>query len=270
MFSVQICGGLGNQLFQIFAAIAYSISYRVPLALPRYGSNRPTYWSNFLRALEPIVTDNCAHFRNLNEVGFEYVDIPFINHDFKLVGYFQSYKYFERHYDGIYKSLKIDESIAELRGKIQDRIDADNTISLHIRCGDYKELQDHHPLLPTNYYTKAIEEIINKTERDNWDLIYFYEPGDHDYVRSMINSLSARFNNMNFMSVEHDLQDYEQLLLMSLCRNNIIANSSFSWWGAYLNSNKDKIVCRPSIWFGIALSHNIKDLCPAEWNVIDI
>ena len=206
----------------------------------------------------------------MNEAGFEYVPVPFINRDFKLVGYFQSYKYFEQHYDNIYRSLRIDESIAELRGKIQDRIDTNNTISLHIRCGDYKGLQDHHPLLPTRYYTKAIEAIIDETKRDNWDLIYFYEPGDHDYVHDMINSLSDKFNNINFISTDHDLQDYEQLLLMSLCRNNIIANSSFSWWGAYLNHNKDKIVCRPSIWFGNALSHNIKDLCPAEWNVIGI
>ena len=57
MLSVQICGGLGNQLFQIFAALAYSIKYNIPLVLPRCGTNRPTYWSNFLRAFEPIVTE---------------------------------------------------------------------------------------------------------------------------------------------------------------------------------------------------------------------
>ena len=272
MISIQICGGLGNQMFQIFAALAYSIKYKVPLILPMRGGGgeRHTYWNNFLQALRPVVVDKPIPFRKLNEAGFEFVDIPFINYDFSLVGYFQSYKYFEQYYNNICRLLRFDESTIELRGKIQDRIDTENTISLHIRCGDYKNLQDHHPLMPTSYYAKAIETVIDETGRDNWDLIYFYEPEDHHYVRDMITSLSSKFNNISFISVEHGLKDYEQLLLMSLCKNNIIANSSFSWWGAYLNSDRDKIVCRPNTWFGSALPYNIKDLCPTEWNVIDI
>ena len=67
--------------------------------------------------------------------------------------------------------------------------------------------------------------------------------------------------------VSDNIQDWEQLLLMSICRHNIIANSSFSWWGAYFNSSfDDKIVCYPKKWFGRALSqHNLKDLCPKKW-----
>ena len=64
------------------------------------------------------------------------------------------------------------------------------------------------------------------------------------------------------------LDDWQQMLLMSCCHHNIIANSSFSWWAAYLNSNKDKIVCYPSVWFGPSANNNTKDLCPSDWTKI--
>ena len=67
----------------------------------------------------------------------------------------------------------------------------------------------------------------------------------------------------NFIKLENGLSDWEEMLAMSLCKYNIIANSSFSWWGAYFNENKEKIVCYPSVWFGEVLSyHNIKELHP--------
>ena len=90
-------------------------------------------------------------------------------------------------------------------------------------------------------------------------------------TKNIIDNLSITFSNLNFVSVDHKLLDYEQILLMSVCNHNIIANSTFSWWGAYFNNNYDKIVCRPNIWFGKAQGDkNIKDLCPETWSNIKI
>ena len=75
------------------------------------------------------------------------------------------------------------------------------------------------------------------------------------------------FKNVFF--IENIPFDYEELILMSLCKHNIIANSTFSWWGAYFNTNPAKIVCYPSIWFGPDVTHNTKDLCPESWTKIE-
>lgn len=74
---------------------------------------------------------------------------------------------------------------------------------------------------------------------------------------------------MTFLEAPCGLEDWEEMLLMNCCKDNIIANSSFSWWGAYLNDNINKIVCYPSVWFGPAAGHmDTKDLCPDSWNKI--
>ena len=84
-----------------------------------------------------------------------------------------------------------------------------------------------------------------------------------------IQALHKKFENIQFKKATDQLDDWEQLLLMSCCKHNIIANSSFSWWGAYFNDNNDKIVCYPSIWFGPKLADkDTSDLFPNKWHKI--
>ena len=90
------------------------------------------------------------------------------------------------------------------------------------------------------------------------------------YVNKQIHLIKEKFTELEFIMCNHKLQDWEQMLQMSLCKHNIIANSTFSWWGAYLNNNKDKIVCIPQKWFGPAIKHNQKDLYLPEWSIINI
>jgi hypothetical protein len=84
-------------------------------------------------------------------------------------------------------------------------------------------------------------------------------------VLEKIENLQKRFPDYTFLRASPVLEDWEQLLLMSLCKYNIIANSSFSWWGAYLNRDESKIVCYPDLWFGPASNNNTRDLFPDNW-----
>jgi len=272
MLSIQIMGGLGNQLFQIFTALAYSLKHKTRLILPKNKHDeiaRPAYWDTFLKELKSILVEQNIPFRVLQERGFEYVEIPKITGiNFKLFGYFQSYKYFEEQYDKIYEFLKIDEK--KVIVQTNQNIDFQNTISLHFRIGDYKSIQEHHPIMPVEYYIKSLQYILTKTKKDDWNILYFYEESDGADVKKIIDKMIEIFPNVSFIAIDHKLLDYEQMLLMSACRHNIIANSSFSWWAAYFNTNNEKIVSYPSLWFGQALENNVKDMFLPDWNKIEI
>jgi hypothetical protein len=143
-----------------------------------------------------------------------------------------------------------------------------DTVSMHFRIGDYKKIQDYHPLATYEYYERALGFIQNLKKDINFDILYFCEDVDIEDVMLIINKLVIQFPSYKFVRGEKTLEDWEQMLLMSCCRHNIIANSSFSWWSAYFNSYPDKIVCYPSIWFGPKTINDISDLCPPEWNKI--
>ena len=272
MFSIIIQGGLGNQLFQIFAALSHSLSYNKKLVLPLKLQNwdkRITYWNNIFDKLKPILKLNeNINYKELIEQNFHFSEIPNINENFMMNGYFQSHKYFEKNYQEICNIL----SLYEKRNLIKEKFYIyENTISMHFRIGDYKNSFLHHPLIPDNYYIKSLQYIIDNTETNNWSILYTCESEDDNYVLERIKKISSYFTKLNFIKIDNKLDDWEQMLLMSLCNHNIIANSTFSWWSAYINDNTNKIVCYPSVWFGIAkVNLNIKDLHPDYWTKIII
>ena len=142
------------------------------------------------------------------------------------------------------------------------------TISMHFRVGDYKKNQDYHPIMNKEYYYNSLQFIKLKYSNTNFTIMYFCEESDLGDILPIINFLEKKFPKFKFVRGEKDLSDWEQMLLMSCCHHNIIANSTFSWWSAYLNDLNDKIVCYPSIWFGPSSKHNTKDLCPPDWHKI--
>jgi hypothetical protein len=277
-------GGLGNQLFQIFTVISYAIKYKQMFkfinaeTLGGNGSTkRNTYWNNFLFKLSGFLIDKYPHFEIVyNETGFPYHEIPSgylrdnnKNLNILLSGYFQSYKYFQENYDVILRILGIHEKRMDLLEEVTESFHTnaflEKSISLHFRLGDYKHLPDYHPIMSYEYYKNALQHIVNNIEYTP-NVLYFCEDDDVEIVGNTIQLLKNDFPMIEFERATNLLQDWQQMLLMSCCKHNIIANSSFSWWGAYLNTNDKKIVCYPSIWFGPKMGDvNVSDLFPEDW-----
>ena len=283
MITCNLMGGLGNQLFQIFATISYAMDMKSRIAfeekeLLHVGTSatvRPTYWNNFLARLKLMLVKSLPPFDGglIREEAHHYTPLPThvdVNKNYILHGYFQSYKYFEAKKDMLFRLI-------DLEGKkqvVKDRhtnIDFPNTCSMHFRLGDYQRYQQYHPVMPKAYYFDALRRVV--TNKSISTVLYFCENEDHETVLKTINSLKfdRDFQHLTFVRCDETLADWEQMLLMSLCHSNIIANSSFSWWGAYFNVNPHKLVTYPSVWFGRGLAgHDTKDLCPPEWVKISV
>jgi len=272
MISCELMGGLGNQLFQIFATISYAMKHRQPFKFlyKDFLGNRPTYWNTFLNSLMAFTVKQRPTMTVIKETGFQFqiIQDPVQGEDSTLKGYFQSYKYFETHKNTLVRLIRLEEQKA--RVKSQYNHNYDNLVSMHFRLGDYKNLQDCHPLMKYEYYRNSVQHIIDTTENIKLKILYFCEKEDEEDVQIIIDKLKTKFPECRFVKIDHGIVDWEQMLMMSLCRHNIIANSSFSWWGAYFNLREDKIVCYPDVWFGLKLAdiNDTRDLFPETWSKI--
>ena len=267
-------GGLGNQLFQIFNTIAYSIRYGKEFGFPysetlKTGIERPTYWDTLFKSIKDNTHTSLPRMPLYRERLYSYIEIPKLDPTFMFYGYFQSYKYFEDFQDKIYEILQLRDQQTQVQE--EHPFDYNNTISIHFRIGDYASKQNYHPVMTPSYYKHAIQKLTEDTSRTDWKILYFYQEEDHDLVHTTIQELKVTYPDISFTPVEHSVADWKQMLMMSLCRHNIIANSSFSWWGAYFNLHKETNVYYPSVWFGPSMKHNdTKDLCPSDWNMINV
>jgi hypothetical protein len=268
----NLMGGLGNQLFQIYATIAYAIHTKQRFQFPQHIqqgiTKRMTYWSNLYSNLSmfiiPTITNTNTNI--VKEKAFEYNPLPItVEGDILLYGYFQSHKYFNGYYTTICKMIGIEKQKEKIL--LEHPYDYTNKISMHFRLGDYKQNLDCHPILPTSYYKNSIQFIQNKLQRENLEILFFCEKEDMTSVSQMVVELQSYFPSCLFEKVGNDIEDWKQLLMMSMCSHHIIANSTFSWWGAYLNKSTDKMVCYPTRWFGPKLKdiNNTKDLFPTDW-----
>lgn len=271
MLSIYIQGGIGNQLFQIFALIATSLRHKIPFCFPYYdttssGILRFTYWKSFLRALLPFTQNALNNVTRYNEPAFTFTPLPVsTNGTIMYYGYFQSEKYFKAEYKQICQLIKLGELQKQIRSELSATYLRENctNISLHFRLGDYKN-NPAHLVLPISYYVAALKHVMTSLDTPV-RVIYFCEREDIAIVDAAINTIKGEIN-ADFIRCSDDVDDWKQLLLMSLCDHNIIANSTFSWWGAYFNQNPHKIVTYPAQWFGPVLAHNnLADLCPIEW-----
>ena len=284
MITCKLMGGLGNQLFQIFTTISYAMDNNCSFFFKNdkvlheneNTTTRYTYWNSFLKKISPYLSDNDGFSKLYKEPSFRYSKINnVVNHNeiLLLYGYFQSPMYFEHNVSKILSFL----NIAELKKTIYNLVITQNitpeflskAVSLHFRMGDYKKLQEYHPLMTIDYYKNSINYLCDKLDFTP-NILYFCEDQDVEDVDIMISVLKNEFPNIKFQRAFNKLVDWHQLLLMSLCKHNIIANSSFSWWGAYLNDEPNKIVCYPSLWFGKKVEHNVVDIFPIRWVKINV
>lgn len=278
MITCNLLGGLGNQLFQIFTVISYALdtNHRPEFIYATHTpgmTKRTTYWDTFLSPLYQMIVEKLPDYKSIQfirEETFSYKALPIIGKESHalLLGYFQSYKYFTKHYSEICRLMKLEKQKQNIRNNTQHNLE--NTISLHFRIGDYKQIQHLHNIMPVSYYINALRFILDKTLKNHWNVLYFCEAQDIDEVSVMLTVLKETFPSLSFVHATDLTEDWQQLLLMSCCSHNIIANSTFSWWAAYFNANYQKIVCYPNQWFGPAAKHNTKDLFPDNWNCISI
>lgn len=304
--SCVIMGGLGNQLFQIFTILALSLKLKRSFIFPNKkleGDKRQDiYWDTLFAELKKDTFDfsiNKLELPMYKETTFNYNDEmqrhPLIlnsHNGIMLFGYFHSYKYFEKETSQIIKYMKLQEKKQSMKKLLTSVCRNKRVISLHFRLGDYKSLMHHYTPLGDDYYANSILYILNTqallspalsqtpgsiseskafldTISTEYIVLYFCEDNDLAEVEVKIDKLRKRFTSMLFHRAPNNIEDWQSMLLMGCCSHNIIANSTFSWWSAYLNTNPNKIVCYPDNWFGPALpTHNTNDLCPPSWTKI--
>lgn len=270
-------GGLGNQLFQLFTTISYAIKHNIPFKII-YTENlgkRPVYWGSFLSGLSEYLSIDIEieELQKIKEKDTLLIEAP--HKSVILDGYFQSPKYFENYYNQISAICGIDQKQKQVYEHFHKTLNSSmfienahicnqsNTISMHFRRGDYKELQHIHPIMPLEYYENALAYITAVVPNDVFTVIYFCEEEDAETIKNNdIASLKRTFPNCVFRRFTGSC-DWEEMLYMSACDNHIIANSSFSWWGAYMN-RRDPVVCYPGIWFG-GKEPFPKKMFPEKW-----
>jgi len=281
MITCQLKGGLGNQLFQLCATMAFAMKHDRPFVFWAAAPCCPvTYWNTLLAPLRPFVKDHVPPAATV----LEEQDVAF-NADresataiaaaatvrslprlqvLELRGYFQSYRYFDEQRERILKWLRWQppSSVANNDSSFAA------VVSLHVRLGDYKQhahiyTQLSHP--DCTYYEDALHHATTANPAAKAVLCFCDEPTDAGYVR-LIERLRARFPGLNFEQAEAGgagSQDWEQLMVMSQCGQHILANSTFSWWAAYLGN--PSLVCFPKQWFCPSVEKNIGEMCPAHW-----
>ena len=259
MIYCNLKGGLGNMLFQIAAAKSFAIDEGTDCSFPNLiphlqylnddNQYNPSLKHSFdyLKIFDKLNDSPISGVSHLITFPFEYVDIKCDKPNTTLDGFFQSEKYFVHNRQAILDMFIFDFKLNDKYDLLKDK----RTTSIHVRRGDYVNHPNHHPTQSLEYYQKGIDMLNDET-----DLFVVFSDD--------INWCKEHIKPNNVIYIE-DEKDYIELYLMSLCTNNIVSNSSFSWWGAWLNKNEDKKVIGPLKWFGSAITHNTDDVLPINW-----
>ena len=289
---MQLLGGLSNQMFQYAAdrKIAYinNTSLKFDISCFKNYKNRK-YDLGCFNIVENFATGKEIYlyrrFRNRRGSGriyrvldkiipyhkrryiierhFHYdPDISRISGNVYLEGYWQSEKYFEDIESIIRKEFKIKHKLDSVNKKMGHQISSLLSVSIHIRRGDYVTnpvIKKFHGICSLEYYYDAIKKIAKIVKKPH----FFIFSDDIKWAQGNLNISHP----VTFITHNNADRHFEDLRLLSFCKHHIIANSSFSWWGAWVSTNPDKIVIAPKKWF-TDVGRNTNDLIPESWHRI--
>ena len=282
--SVNIIGGLGNQMFQI--ASMYGVAYDNNLepvvekisSSPSVFNNRPVYWDSVMNRVNSISSSMynkmAPQFNIIKEQNQKYTKIVVPhNMSFKMDGYFQSPKYFEHHRAKILELFKLsnnmNKTIEAVRDEIKDKSSNMQYVAVHVRRGDYLKLQHFHVVQNVEYYKEAMN--LFKSAEVQFKFIIFSDDIQwcKDNLKFVNNIYYFEPSKIKVLANKNIPIDVLEMYLMASFDHNIIANSSFSWWGAWLNKSDDKKVIAPSKWFVEKKDNDmIKDIYCSDMIVI--
>lgn len=243
MVTCKLIGRLGNQIFQIAATLCYAKKHSMPYWIPKR-SMAEHIWPAFFKHF-PADPGRAIPYFEYKEPSHSYTEIPKF-HNVRLEGFYQSEKYFYGYRDEILNAFQIPYK------------KLDGFVSIHARRGDYVQYADKHPPVTYEYISAAVKHFIELGYTS-----FVVCSDDIKWCRIQFKPLELFGATFSYSSNHQPIED---LAMMSCCEHNIISNSSFSWWSAWLNQNPDKIVIAPKQWFGPGNSHlDTKDLIPESW-----
>ncbi len=282
MITTHIFGGLGNQLFQYCCGRALSLRHNVKLRLLWDGREKENTTTRAfdlghfniqseiimspkplrrlgLRSIQSFLQYGPARVFRESALGYD-PRFASLGPHARLKGYWQSEKFFKAFEDTVREELNILTPPSAQNQSFLDQIASHNTVSLHVRRGDYVTnplANAHHGICDLGYYKTAIEYIAGKTQKA--PIFYIFS----DDIAWAKQNLKPRYETI-FVDLNDEATNYEDLRLMSSCRHHIIANSSFSWWGAWLNRHAEKIIVAPKNWYADPAARN-PDMLPHSW-----
>jgi len=252
-------GRFGNQMFQYATLFAIAKKRKYQFGVPYKNRHQNDYTDFCLPDCFPNLTAKNSSDANIKFVAqqfiFEYNPGIFgILDDTDIRGYFQSEKYFVDYREQLLKEYEFSKQIKDKALDIRS-LTQKQAISIHIRLGDYVNQQQNHPVCSIDYYAEALEQLPD-------DLLIYVFSDENKKAEQIFKSLNKK------IVFTESSDKYVDMCTMALCDYHIIANSSFSWWGAWL-SNSKKVIA-PSKWFGNAehMPKNWSDVYCEGWVVI--
>lgn len=292
MIIAKLMGGLGNQMFQYAFARSLAIKHGVEFKL-----DTTLLYDNTLGEKFTVRSLGLSHFNTKLNIAsnteienyrkgklFKILDLFYLNLSLKfnklyirepffrfyqkalsapkdsyLDGYWQSEKYFNEIRKELLNDFTVVSELSPETKKLAERIKSEEAVSIHVRRGDYLSITENqaiYSICNEGYYFSAMKKIaeINK------EVVFYVFSDEPEWFKENINTNYI----VHFVTHNTGINSYQDLYLMTLCKHNIIANSSFSWWGAWLNQNSKKVVIAPKNWF-IDKKRDTRDLIPKAW-----